>query len=108
MLLLLLIPYFLFRRGHFSTGPLQIVGATVPEQHGWNLPVQLARLPDRTQVRAMRDDPRLATLVKTLDQCRATGQDINDPAETAVLSDFDIQEGDLIIIATDGNLKYKH
>lgn len=50
----------------------------------------------------MRDDPRLSQLVKTLDSCRATGQDINDPAETATLFDFDIQEGDLIIVGTDG------
>lgn len=90
------------RRGQFSTGPLDIVGATIPEQHGWNLPVQLARLPDRSRVRTMRDDPRLSNLVKTLDSCRATGQDINDPVETATLFDFDVQEGDLIVVGTDG------
>lgn len=92
----------ILRRGQFSTGPLTIIGHTEPEQHGWNLPVQLARLPDRSRVRSMREDARLKELVNTLDACRATGQDINDPAESAILYDFNIQEGDLILLASDG------
>lgn len=93
---------FLFRRLPFSTGPLSIVGMTVPEQHGWNMPVQIARLPDRVAVKAMREDPRLDKLVQTLEFCRATGQDASDDAATATLFDFDVKEGDLIISGTDG------
>lgn len=99
---------FCIRRDQYSTGPLQIVGSTVPEQHGWNLPVQLARLPDRNRIRSMKDDPRLTNLAKTLDSCRATGQDANDAAETAVLTDFAIQEGDLIIIGSDGEFQVEY
>lgn len=92
----------ILRRNPQSPVSLQIVGSTEPEQHGWNLPVQLARLPDRSRVRMMRGDSRLTQLINTLDSCRTAGQDINDAAESAVLYDFTIQEGDLILFATDG------
>ena len=96
---------FCIRRDQYSTGPLQVVGSTVPEQHEWNLPVQLARMPDRIQIRRIKHDPKLETLTKSLESLGATGQDVNDQVETAVLSDFAIQEGDLIITATDGEFQ---
>lgn len=85
-----------------GNAPLHLVGSTEPEQHGWNLPVQLARLPDLSRLRQMRQDPRLSQLVHALDSCHTTGQDSHDPAESAMLYDFSIQEGDLILLATDG------
>lgn len=39
---------------------------------------------------------------RTLDEARATGQDVSDPPESAICYDYEVQAGDLIVVATDG------
>lgn len=64
--------YWLLRRS--ARGTLAIAHRSASQQHGFNCPYQLGRL---------------------------GGEELNGPAD-AVLSEHDLQEGDLVLLATDG------
>lgn len=95
----------LIRRQHvvgmasaLPTGPMQIMARTVDQQHSFNCPYQLARLP------LPSDFPRLIAegkraLVRAVQNFPASKQDMPKDADRYV---FPIQEGDLIVIGTDG------
>lgn len=76
----------------------RIVGRTREQQHAFNQPYQLARLPEE------EDFPRLlaegkGALVRAV---RNTPKSRQDQASDAALSSFALQEGDLLLLGTDG------
>lgn len=76
----------------------RIVGCTTVQQHSFNCPYQLSCLPEP------EDFPRLLTegkgaLVRAVKKTPSTRQD--DPSDAQLYS-FPVQEGDLIILGSDG------
>jgi len=79
-------------------GPAQIVARTTDQQHSFNCPYQLARLP------LPSDFPRLLAegkraLVRAVQSFPSSKQDLPADADRYT---FPIEEGDLIVIGTDG------
>eukprot|EP00918_Siedleckia_nematoides_P086450 GHVU01190235.1.p1 GENE.GHVU01190235.1~~GHVU01190235.1.p1 ORF type:complete len:362 (+),score=85.60 GHVU01190235.1:673-1758(+) len=83
-------------------GKMQIVFRTREQQHSFNCPFQLMRIPDH------RSPPELAKLsvmglhrlARVLSRCTATRFDA--PSSDAQLSGARLREGDLLLAATDG------
>jgi len=81
-----------------DVGGTRIANRTVEQQHEFNCPYQLSRLPQP------KDFPRLlaegkAKLVRAMEKAPATRQDMPGDADLYSLS---VQEGDLLLLGSDG------
>eukprot|EP01066_Platyproteum_vivax_P017829 Platyproteum_vivax@DN7440_c0_g4_i1.p1 len=91
----------LMRRG--LHGNLIVVSRTTEQQHSFNCPFQLSNYPSAETIERMPNQTdglkRLAQLLKA-----HKNNSNSDPPEGAEVYSFDIQEGDLVIMGTDGVL----
>jgi serine/threonine protein phosphatase PrpC len=77
---------------------MRIVNRTTDQQHSFNCPYQLARLPEPKDFPALLAEGKGA-LVRAVRNCPASRQDKPSDAQIYTLT---VQEGDLIILGTDG------
>lgn len=93
-------------RKQFLTGALSMtcVMRTREQQHGFNTPYQLSRLPDPSQYDEIAQDPLYHELIQGLRSL--TGRQLSriDQASDCELYSSRLKEGDLIMLATDGVL----
>ncbi|CAJ1436851.1 unnamed protein product [Effrenium voratum] len=75
------------------------VGArTLEQQHAFNCPFQLARLPEPKDYEALREKG-MASLVRAVERSGRTSQDLPSHADAYT---FEVQEGDVVVLGTDG------
>jgi serine/threonine protein phosphatase PrpC len=93
-------------RKQFLTGALSMtcVMRTREQQHGFNIPYQLSRLPEPEQYEEISHDPIYTELISTLRTLSGRQLSKIDQAVDADLYSSRVKEGDLIILATDGVL----
>lgn len=93
-------------RKQFLTGALSMtcVMRTREQQHGFNTPFQLSRLPDRDKYDEIAQDPLYVELISSLRTL--TGRQLSkiDKPGDADLYSSKLKEGDLLLLATDGVL----
>jgi len=77
---------------------LECVGRTREQQHSFNCPYQLARLPTEEEIPALLREGKHA-LVRALRQCKSLRLDVPEDADRYLLQ---MQAGDLLVLGTDG------
>jgi len=81
-----------------DVGGTRIVNRTVDQQHEFNCPFQLSRLPRREDFRRLRDEGK-GKLVRAVEKNPNARQDMPCDADFYTM---DVQEGDLILLGSDG------
>lgn len=79
-------------------GSATIVGRTMEQQHHFNCPFQLARLPTPEDFPRLREEGKTALVAAVQ---RSADQRQDQPQDAALYS-FDVAAGDLIVLGTDG------
>lgn len=97
---------FIHFRKQFLTGALSMtcVTRTREQQHGFNTPYQLSRLPNPEQYDEIANDPLYFELVKALRSLSGRQLSRIDKPGDCELYSSRLKEGDLLILATDGVL----
>lgn len=100
--------------GHYDAGAspeqpcfrvVRIVHRTVEQQHSFNCPYQLARLPGPEDFARLRAEGR-GKLVRAVQSSRSAGQ--QDTPSSANLYSFKVQPGDLVLLGSDGAFDNLH
>jgi serine/threonine protein phosphatase PrpC len=93
-------------RKQFLTGALSMtcVMRTREQQHGFNTPYQLSRLPDPEQYDEIAQDPLYLELIKSLRSLSGRQLSKIDKPTDCELYSSRLKEGDLLLLATDGAL----
>ena len=93
-------------RKQFLTGALSMtcVMRTREQQHGFNIPFQLSRLPDPEQYDEIAQDPLYTELISALKTLSGRQLSKIDKPTDCELYSTRVKEGDLLLIATDGVL----
>eukprot|EP00437_Effrenium_voratum_P069409 CAMPEP_0181508664 /NCGR_PEP_ID=MMETSP1110-20121109/59885_1 /TAXON_ID=174948 /ORGANISM="Symbiodinium sp., Strain CCMP421" /LENGTH=482 /DNA_ID=CAMNT_0023638077 /DNA_START=18 /DNA_END=1463 /DNA_ORIENTATION=- len=77
---------------------VHIAFRTLEQQHAFNCPFQLARLPEPKDYEALREKG-MASLVRAVERSGRTSQDLPSHADAYT---FEVQEGDVVVLGTDG------
>mmetsp|Transcript_94699 Transcript_94699/g.203346 ORF Transcript_94699/g.203346 Transcript_94699/m.203346 type:complete len:486 (+) Transcript_94699:122-1579(+) len=79
---------------------MRVVNRTTDQQHSFNCPYQLSRLPEPSEFPSLISKGKMA-LVKAVQRMLTLGSKQDAPSDADVCS-FPIKEGDLLILGTDG------
>jgi len=83
---------------HTDLGGTRVVSRTVDQQHEFNCPFQLSRLPRPSDFPRLRAEGK-EKLVRVVEKAAAVRQDTPSDADFYTL---DVQEGDLVLLGSDG------